>query len=535
MIADALLAIPDWVFNSVHYLDEVAGVVGGVMIGAGLAGRRAGWAPRCSACNFDVRAVPEGAAQCPECGASLAHKKAIRYGLRARRWGLASCGAAVLALAVWSTMAGWPFAAIMWRQNVIASVFTYDKLMDRAIAGGAGGAGALSELAAELNGIGRRRSKGPGFRPGQDCLLALLDRMEADPASRATLLPLATNPIPYMRSRDSGEPVRLAKILCQVAAAEPELLASLSASNLNQAFQSSGANAIAQLLSDPAMVQFLYRGGGTVKRVREPSIELTIQPSFNSSVLSGSGIWSFESPFVAEVLSARWRVKGAPESEWRRIRKTAQRSHRRDAEVHFSIDDAPESGEIEVQVDGRLIRRELQSLSPAGNNSTEDSSSIPGIPFTWRMDVSLTPRDSLVLTPETVQPGTQAQSWLQDAVSRAIVTKHPADGPDCFALLTEALAGANISGSLVVLQATLRQGDQAWPGTISSGTGAERFAGFRPDGFDPSQPFSVFLSPDLAALRARAQGDLTYVDAYVTASFDALDRPPTAIEVRPTP
>lgn len=72
-------------------------VVGLVLVLRGLLGRRIGEEPRCRRCGFDLTGS-EGSERCAECGAALLTPRAIRHGLRRRRWLAAAVGALLVAL-----------------------------------------------------------------------------------------------------------------------------------------------------------------------------------------------------------------------------------------------------------------------------------------------------------------------------------------------------------------------------------------------------------------------------------------------------
>jgi hypothetical protein len=63
---------------------------------AGWYGDLVGDHPHCRRCKFDLFGKPEGSTRCPECGADLTRRRAIRTGQRVRRWGVIVGGIIVL-------------------------------------------------------------------------------------------------------------------------------------------------------------------------------------------------------------------------------------------------------------------------------------------------------------------------------------------------------------------------------------------------------------------------------------------------------
>ena len=75
----------------------VAGLVLGLLaLVVGWRGRRVDDHPVCRRCGFDLFGRPAESTACPECGANLARRRAVRIGRRQRRRGLLACGAVLL-------------------------------------------------------------------------------------------------------------------------------------------------------------------------------------------------------------------------------------------------------------------------------------------------------------------------------------------------------------------------------------------------------------------------------------------------------
>ena len=85
------LAIPDWVWDNLHYAAPLLALFAGAFIIQGVIGARRGWHPTCRRCKHDLRAasarVGGSLTVCPECGADLQPSRAVATGrLRVRPW-----------------------------------------------------------------------------------------------------------------------------------------------------------------------------------------------------------------------------------------------------------------------------------------------------------------------------------------------------------------------------------------------------------------------------------------------------------------
>jgi hypothetical protein len=67
-------------------------IAGIVLLFRGLRGKLIDMHPLCRKCGFDLFGLPKDSTRCSECGAELNHKRAIRVGHRARRWGMIVAG-----------------------------------------------------------------------------------------------------------------------------------------------------------------------------------------------------------------------------------------------------------------------------------------------------------------------------------------------------------------------------------------------------------------------------------------------------------
>lgn len=67
-----------------------------VLIVVGLRGKRLNQHPVCRSCGFDLEGVYPAGMTCPECGTGLKHARAVRVGVRRKRWTAAGIGAALV-------------------------------------------------------------------------------------------------------------------------------------------------------------------------------------------------------------------------------------------------------------------------------------------------------------------------------------------------------------------------------------------------------------------------------------------------------
>lgn len=527
MIANLLVSIPDEAVRALSFADELIAVLGGITLGIGIAGRRIGWGPRCRKCKFDLRAVAETTTACPECGASLAARKSIEFGVRSRRWGMIVLGLAIVVGAAVSTMMNLPYSIINWREQVIAESFDLNAEIELALQGNRR---ALNSLGADLAGQTRRRGvRRAGSMPGQETLIALVDRMEQDPPTRAKLLPLILGPNALntvMWVRDSVVLIRLAKVLADVATNDPALFDTLSPAGLAALCRTNSSGALDELLASPALVVRLYKGGSTEVRAMDTDHELILQvaPSFAGS---NESVWMHQAPVVAWITAAEWRVQGEPDTAWKPAKRAARVMMSPNADV--AVEGIPAQGAIEVRVRGNIIvgpaATKLRRTFPHAHGSDDRSLPAPelddaskSIPFEWTQTIKVKPRSQLVLTPDA--SGTVTQ-WADETLQRTSLVKAPVAEAAVYRLLTE--LGQNINGAQIALIWTLEQSGKTWTFQENLGNGQPDMRVTAPE-FNPDKPFHIHVHPDMAKLRERASTDSTFLDLRKTLRFDAVGK-----------
>src|SRR3954451_5269023 len=84
------------------------GLASAAVLAYALRGRRVDDHPLCRTCGFDLFGKPVDSTRCPECGADLARRRAVRIGRRVcRRRVLAVALPAVLLAGGWLGVVGW--------------------------------------------------------------------------------------------------------------------------------------------------------------------------------------------------------------------------------------------------------------------------------------------------------------------------------------------------------------------------------------------------------------------------------------------
>ncbi|MBS0195158.1 MAG: hypothetical protein JSR77_00210 [Planctomycetes bacterium] len=104
----ALGALVNQFAAHLQMVGAVVGVLGAMVMWLGLRGRVIGVGPVCRACGFSLEGLIAGAAKegqaCPECGAALNEKGAVREGLRRRRPVVIAVGGLLLLMAAATMM-----------------------------------------------------------------------------------------------------------------------------------------------------------------------------------------------------------------------------------------------------------------------------------------------------------------------------------------------------------------------------------------------------------------------------------------------
>jgi hypothetical protein len=108
-------------------LPAVVALASLALLYVGLRGRRVNDHPICRRCGFDLVGRPPGSTRCPECGAELGGRRAVRVGARQRRGGLVTIALVLLVPSLacvgflgWAEISGFPLVRhkpVWWLLN----------------------------------------------------------------------------------------------------------------------------------------------------------------------------------------------------------------------------------------------------------------------------------------------------------------------------------------------------------------------------------------------------------------------------------
>lgn len=537
MLHNLLINAPDFLFRGLFYVDDTLLVLAGLLIGLGLAGRHLGWGPHCRACGFDLRGVSEQTASCPECGAALHAPRAVTYGVRSPRWGMLITGGILLGVGGLSTWMQWPATVWYWRAQVIANAFNIEELLELTLQGNSRAATELQQALA-----GHPRPNSSQVPPGVEVLNLLLDRMEEDPPSRTILMPMLLgsnrNLGTFLRTRESMQPVRIARLLNELVQQDPALLSTLSPNAMASVFQGANRLATIELLSSPDMVRHLYRGSTTP----EPQVSdttgqlmLRIGPTFGG--LPGA-VWLMDFPLALDLTGGEWRLQGEPDDAWRPVAEVRRVPMSPDGEVRLT--NLPPEGVVEVRVRGTVVQgpqaealrrdfippqlrqRVANALPPNPHSPAANAADTPDVvPFEWNGVLALKSRDRLTLTPI---PSRGLPPAIENHLRTAWLSRGSRTIPDTYLVNVGPLTDRN--GTVIPPRWTLEQDGRLWHATQDPQMRGGPEHRITAPGFDPDKPFMLHVVTDLETLRRNATGDLTYFDLRATLHCEGVDRMP---------
>ncbi len=474
-------------WDALVYAPTALAILGGVLIGIGLF-TACGWQPTCRRCRHDLRGVTEP--RCPECGADLDARAAVRAGRRQLRplptaLGLLLIAAAVAPLvgytpsAIRRALAGHIDRRTIYRANLSQNRFA-QQIHQQLLAAGD------SDYAAMLLEENLRHLENDPF-VGQ-----------RDPALQDLAWLSQRSPL---RREDQ---LRIAAALV-ARAAESEATARSVRDCL----------VFMHYLNDPAVQPELLKSDaliGAFVSVTAPSRALRGRPLMVTA--AWSALTGLTMALEPQVTAMRWRRVGS--ADWAPV-PMGEQFNRRIAE---GLD---VEGDIELEATAEVV----VPRGAVARGSPERTVTVRQV-----LTISIVSPDSIRITGVR---GDEAHAELEPMLATMRLTRLASTVQVKFGFPAgrgrSRAASIRFGGDFVIVYdgTSYPVGTYVYASGGGGGGGSGGDAGFGLLTLDPAKPIVVRIEPNVAAVRGRIQDDVTFLDEIIEAEFPGLDQPPSAI------
>lgn len=461
--------------------------VGGVLVGIGLFTTR-GWQPTCRRCQHDLRGVAEP--HCPECGADLTARNAVRSGRRQVLLGRTLLGALLIAVAALPHLGLTPYRVRSW----LASQLSHREISGAALAG--------SAFFQQIHNQ-RLSANDPTYRAA--AIDEAIERLESTPFTGAQSPSLRElDRIDSNSPADGPTQRRIAEALVKRAETSP-----------------TEANAIAhgtlllRHLGDPEIRSILLSSEALARGFLETSVPARIlrgQPV--SAHCTWLGDISLDLAIEPKVTAVRWRPAGSEGwsaltlEQHDRWTVAGAVTHVGPIEVEITATATLPRGAIrgvDVPREVSVVNVETTEIvAPESLRLTKASGADVRARFEPFLSAIQLRRFGSVVQPRFAMP----------SLRRSATREEPVQFGGRYVILHD---GREIEIG------TYFHGSSGGGGGGSSQSSLDRMT------FDPGKPIVLRIVPDEAALRKRIDSDTSYLDEVVELEFDGFDTPPREV------